>query len=88
MCHFEGFPRNLSLVGPSCMKLHHHPIFGVVCTAMHEILRALRKSSGGSLSDETLCTPVALGPLSSLPRDGGDVRGGSFLVAALPRHDA
>jgi hypothetical protein len=69
------------------MKLHHHPIFGVVCIAIQN-LRALRKFSGGSLSDETLCTPVAPGPLSSLPRDGGDVRGGSFLVAALPRHDA
>ena len=26
MCHFEGFPRNLSLVGPSCVKLHHPPL--------------------------------------------------------------
>jgi len=24
MCHFEGLPRNLSLVGVSGMKLHHH----------------------------------------------------------------
>ena len=23
MCHFEGFPRNLSLLGVSYMKLHH-----------------------------------------------------------------
>src|SRR4029077_12295258 len=29
MCHFEGFPRNLSLVGPSCVKLHHHPAWAL-----------------------------------------------------------
>jgi len=26
MCHFEGFPRNLSLVRVSHAKLHHHSI--------------------------------------------------------------
>jgi hypothetical protein len=36
---------------------------------------------------ERYFTQVALRPLSSLPRDGGDVRGGSFdfLGAAPPR---
>jgi hypothetical protein len=50
-------------------------------------MRSFRKFLMGlSLSNEILFTPVALRPLSSLLRDGGDVRGGScdFLIALLP----
>ena len=48
-------------------------------------LRLRKFIEGRSLSDETLFTTVVLSPLSSLPRDGGDARGGSFdfLVAAF-----
>ncbi len=34
MCHFEGFPRNLSLIGVSNMKLHHHQSHGCLDSAL------------------------------------------------------
>jgi hypothetical protein len=48
----------------------------------------VRQGLEGRIHDDgTLFTPVVRSPLSSLPRDGGDVRGGSFdfWVAASPR---
>jgi len=53
------------------------------------MLRPRKFSGGPLLFDAMLFAAMARGPLSALPRDGGDVRGGSFdafyLVAALPR---
>src|SRR5438067_9836535 len=56
-----------------------------LCTAILESLRGLRKFLTVLSFDETLFISIAC-PLSSLPRDGGDVRGGyldSSLVAAF-----
>src|SRR5207253_2880550 len=58
-------------------------------TMLESFLRPRKFSGGPLLFDAMLFAPMARGPLSSLPRDGGDVRGGScdafYLVAALPR---
>ena len=55
---------------------------------LENFLRLRKISDGRSSFNEMLFTPVARSPLSSLPRDGGDVRGGSvdffYSVAALP----
>src|SRR5438094_753093 len=56
-----------------------------LCTAILESLRGLRKFLTVLSFDETLFISIAC-PLSSLPREGGDVRGGyldSSLVAAF-----
>jgi len=56
-----------------------------LCTAILESLRGLRKFLTVLSFDETLFISIAC-PLSYLPRDGGDVRGGSLdssLVAAF-----
>src|SRR5947207_11291277 len=62
-------------------------VWGKACTAILESLRGLRKFLTVLSFDETLFISIAC-PLSSLPRDGGDVRGGAGdpgSTASLPK---
>ena len=77
MCHFEGFPRNLSLVGVSYMKLHHHRIFQlaipfVVSVSNHErIFSQLRGDTEGKglrLSFHIVQGKGVLAELKAAPR--------------------
>ena len=60
-----------------------------LCTPIVECFRGLRNFLRGSHIRRNAITSMARSPLSSFPREGGDVRGGSFrcfyLGCGLPR---